>query len=132
MTEFDQAFVFEGGAEEPKEHTPKPSGAFFEPSSTEIPSALSFNALNLSRPLLKACSVLGFTQATPIQAAAIPLILSGRDICGSAITGSGKTAAFALPLLERLLYRPQTTATTYVLIITPTRELAVQVQNLGF
>lgn len=132
MTEFDQAFVFEGRDEEPKKHSPKPSGSFFEQSSNEIPTALSFSALNLSRTLLKACAALGFTQATPIQAAAIPLILSGRDICGSAITGSGKTAAFALPLLERLLYRPKTTATTYILIITPTRELAVQVQNLGF
>lgn len=57
----------------------------------------------------------------------IPLALMGRDICGSAMTGSGKTAAFTLPLLERLLYRSRAQAATYALILTPTRELAVQV-----
>ena len=62
-----------------------------------------------------------------LQAACIPLALSGRDICGSAMTGSGKTAAFALPILERLLYRPRQVAATYVLILAPARELAVQV-----
>lgn len=63
-----------------------------------------------------------------LQAACIPLALSGRDICGSAMTGSGKTAAFALPILERLLYRPRQVAATYVLILAPARELAVQVR----
>jgi ATP-dependent RNA helicase DDX27 len=62
-----------------------------------------------------------------VQAACIPLALAGRDICGSAMTGSGKTAAFALPILERLLYRPRQVAATYVLILAPTRELAAQV-----
>lgn len=60
------------------------------------------------------------------QAACIPLALAGRDICGSAVTGSGKTAAFALPILERLLFRPKRVAATRVLVLTPTRELAVQ------
>jgi len=63
-----------------------------------------------------------------LQAACIPLALSGRDICGSAMTGSGKTAAFALPVLERLLHRPRQVAATYVLILSPTRELAAQVR----
>ena len=62
-----------------------------------------------------------------LQAACIPLALTGRDICGSAITGSGKTAAYTLPVLECLLYRPRQVLATYVLILTPTRELAVQV-----
>ncbi len=62
-----------------------------------------------------------------VQAACIPLALTGRDICGSAVTGSGKTAAFSLPLLERLLHRDKRVAATYVLVLTPTRELAVQV-----
>ncbi len=62
-----------------------------------------------------------------LQAACIPLALTGRDICGSAITGSGKTAAFSLPILERLLFRSRKIAATYALILTPTRELAVQV-----
>ena len=64
------------------------------------------------------------------QAACIPLALTGRDICGSAITGSGKTAAFSLPILERLLHRPKQVAATYVLIISPTRELAVQIHSM--
>ena len=56
----------------------------------------------------------------------MPLALAGRDICGSAVTGSGKTAAFGLPLLERLLHRNKRVAATYVLVLTPVRELAVQ------
>lgn len=118
---------------------------FFEKPSDEHVMPMRFESLNLSKPLLKACSGMKYSVATPIQAAAIPLILSGRDICGSAITGgnhtlaliegqmhagSGKTAAFALPLLERLLYRPTGIATTYVLVVTPTRELAVQIHRV--
>lgn len=61
----------------------------------------------------------------------MPIALAGRDICGSAVTGSGKTAAFALPFLERLLHRPRGIAATYVLVLTPTRELAVQVRACG-
>eukprot|EP00887_Chlorella_sp_A99_P002207 scaffold21.g2207.t1 len=64
------------------------------------------------------------------QAACIPLALTGRDICGSAITGSGKTAAFSLPLLERLLHRNKRVAATYVLVLAPVRELAVQVHSM--
>ena len=107
------------------------SGGFFAqtPEGTTF-SASSFTDLNLSRPLIKACSALGYTMPTPIQAACIPLALSGRDICGSAITGSGKTAAFTLPILERLLHRPRQVAATYVLILTPTRELAVQIHSM--
>lgn len=91
-----------------------------------------FSELNLSRPLLKAVSALGFSAPTPIQAACIPLALMGRDIVGSAVTGSGKTAAFGLPLLERLLHRNRRVAATYGLVITPTRELAVQVRRCQF
>ena len=54
------------------------------------------------------------------------MILAGKDVCGSAVTGSGKTAAFGLPILERLLFRPRRIAATRVLIVSPTRELAVQ------
>ncbi|KAA6426072.1 MAG: DEAD-box ATP-dependent RNA helicase 28-like [Trebouxia sp. A1-2] len=93
-------------------------------------SAQSFSDLNLSRPLVKACDALGYTNPTPIQAACVPLALTGRDICGSAVTGSGKTAAFALPILERLLYRPKRVAAIYALVLTPTRELAVQVHSM--
>ncbi|CAI5508479.1 unnamed protein product [Closterium sp. Naga37s-1] len=172
-------------------------------------SASSFSELQLSRPLLRACAALRYDKPTPIQAACVPLAMAGRDICGSAITGSGKncschlqaacvplamagwdicgsaitgsgkvrvalsllvllprcacsphiggllirpkrvaatheapsgktlpsclcpspptqTAAFALPILERLLFRPKRVAATRVLVLTPTRELAVQ------
>ncbi|KAK9904069.1 hypothetical protein WJX75_003719 [Coccomyxa subellipsoidea] len=99
------------------------------PDGTKF-SAGAFSDLHLSRPLLKACAALGYTNPTPIQAACIPLALAGRDICGSAITGSGKTAAFALPLLERLLFRNRRIAATYALVLTPTRELAVQVHSM--
>ncbi|CAI7814819.1 unnamed protein product [Closterium sp. NIES-53] len=93
-------------------------------------SASSFSELQLSRPLLRACAALGYDKPTPIQAACVPLAMAGRDICGSAITGSGKTAAFALPILERLLFRPKRVAATRVLVLTPTRELAVQVHSM--
>jgi ATP-dependent RNA helicase DDX27 len=93
-------------------------------------AAASFADLNLSRPLVRACAALGYSKPTPIQAACIPLALTGRDICGSAITGSGKTAAFSLPLLERLMHRSRRVAATYVLVLTPTRELAVQVHSM--
>ncbi|KAL6758791.1 P-loop containing nucleoside triphosphate hydrolase protein [Haematococcus lacustris] len=106
-------------------------GAFFAhtPDGTSFRAA-SFSDLSLGRPLLRACEALGYSQPTPIQAAVIPLALAGRDICGSAITGSGKTAAFALPCLERLLHRPRQVAATYVLMLTPTRELAVQIHSM--
>ncbi|KAK4860162.1 hypothetical protein QYF36_018421 [Acer negundo] len=106
------------------------SKSFFAPSEGTSFNANSFMELNLSRPLLRACEVLGYTKPTPIQAACIPLALTGRDICGSAITGSGKTAAFALPTLERLLFRPKRIPAIRVLILTPTRELAVQVHSM--
>nr|KYP60880.1 DEAD-box ATP-dependent RNA helicase 28 [Cajanus cajan] len=104
--------------------------SFFAPSEGTSFHADSFLQLNLSRPLLRACEALGYAKPTPIQAACIPLALTGRDICGSAITGSGKTAAFALPTLERLLFRPKRMRAIRVLILTPTRELAVQVHSM--
>ena len=90
----------------------------------------NFTKLNLSRPLLRAIKKLGFTNPTPIQERSIPLALAGRDLCCSAVTGSGKTAAFLLPVLERLLYRPKRILASRVLIITPTRELATQCHSM--
>merc|ERR1719412_3178262 len=90
----------------------------------------SFYTMNLSRPLLKAIEELKFVHPTPIQAATIPVALLGRDICGCAATGTGKTAAYMLPVLERLLYRPATDAVTRVLVLVPTRELGVQVYQV--
>ena len=85
-----------------------------------------FRALGLRGPVLDAVRDAGYVEPTPIQAQAIPLILKGRDIMGLAQTGTGKTAAFTLPIIERLLGGPRRTR---VLILTPTRELCVQVEE---
>lgn len=75
---------------------------------------------------------MNFVHPTPIQAATIPVALMGRDICGCAATGTGKTAAYMLPTLERLLYRPvDGAAVTRVLVLVPTRELGVQVYQVA-
>jgi ATP-dependent RNA helicase RhlE len=89
----------------------------------------SFTELNLSAPLLKAVAAEGYEIPTPIQAQAIPELLAGRDLLGIAQTGTGKTAAFALPILEHLSRkadRPQR-GTCRALILSPTRELAAQI-----
>ena len=93
----------------------------------------SFLSMNLSRPILKALTSLGFTTPTPIQAATIPVALLGKDVVGNAVTGSGKTAAFVIPMIERLLYRARgkTAAATRCLILVPTRELGVQCYEVG-
>lgn len=91
----------------------------------------SFYQMNLSRPLMKAIGVLGYTHPTPIQSMTIPVALLGRDICGCAATGTGKTAAYMLPTLERLLFKPLTAeSVTRVLVLVPTRELGVQVYQV--
>ena len=89
----------------------------------------SFNELNLSQPILKAIASEGYGKPTPIQAKAIPELLAGRDLLGIAQTGTGKTAAFALPMLERLAQKTERAArgTCRALILTPTRELAAQI-----
>lgn len=83
-----------------------------------------FSELGLSPEILKAIDKLGFEQASPIQAAAIPVLLSGKDVVGQSQTGSGKTAAFAIPAIEKV--EPAKRA-VQILILCPTRELAVQV-----
>ncbi len=91
----------------------------------------SFDSLGLSLPLLKALATEGYTTPTPIQAQAIPLVLAGRDVQGIAQTGTGKTAAFALPILQRLAAnpRPPQRGTTRCLVLSPTRELASQIAD---
>lgn len=93
----------------------------------------SFLTMNVSRPIIKSLTTLGFQRPTPIQAATIPVALLGKDIVGGAQTGSGKTAAFIIPMLERLLYREKgkKAAATRCLILVPTRELAVQCYDVG-
>ncbi len=88
---------------------------------------MSFSDLNLGPDLLRAVSELGYEAPTPIQRDAIPPALIGRDVLACAMTGSGKTAAFLLPILQRLQARPR--GTTRVLVLVPTRELAAQVNE---
>src|SRR5438309_6639820 len=87
---------------------------------------MSFTKFGLSPAVLDGVKAMGYIEPTPIQLRAMPLILEGRDVIGSAQTGTGKTAAFALPILSKLgQHRPQ----PRVLILEPTRELAAQVET---
>ena len=88
---------------------------------------MNFSDFNLDAALKRAVSDLGFTEPTPIQEKALPQALEGRDVLGCAMTGSGKTAAFVLPILNRLISLPR--GTTRALILTPTRELASQIHD---
>jgi ATP-dependent RNA helicase RhlE len=89
----------------------------------------NFNGFGLAAPLVTALTKLGYTKPTPIQAKAIPALMQGRDLVGIAQTGTGKTAAFALPILNRLLAdkRPAPRGGARVLVLSPTRELASQI-----
>ncbi len=93
---------------------------------------MEFTELNLDEALLRAVADAGFKHPTPIQAAAIPAILSGRDLVGCARTGTGKTAAFALPLLQKLMaaWTSPREIRTRALILSPTRELAIQLHRI--
>ena len=86
---------------------------------------MPFTSFKLHPDLLRGVKELGFTRPTPIQVDAIPPAIAGRDVLACAMTGSGKTAAFLLPILQRLVSRPR--GTTRALILTPTRELAAQI-----
>jgi len=94
------------------------------PSSDSAPATAGFTALGLSPEVLRALSDVGYESPSPIQAAMIPPILEGRDVLGQAQTGTGKTAAFALPILSRLDLKP---GKPQALVLAPTRELAIQV-----
>lgn len=85
-----------------------------------------FSELGLSKPLLKAVQRSGYEEATPIQEQTIPLVLAGHDVIGQAQTGTGKTAAFGLPSLDRV---DTQSGAVQVLVISPTRELAIQTQE---
>jgi len=103
------------------------------PSAVTPPGALSFASLGLRAELLRALADSGYQTPTPVQAQAIPPILQGRDVLAGAQTGTGKTAAFTLPLLQRLLASPSQAASSRrpvrALVLTPTRELAAQVEE---
>lgn len=93
--------------------------------------ANSFLNMNLSRQILRGITAAGYSKPTPIQGKTIPMALQHKDIVGSAVTGSGKTAAFLVPILERLLYRDARIPKTRVVILTPTRELAMQCHEVA-
>jgi ATP-dependent RNA helicase RhlE len=91
---------------------------------------MPFHTLGLEARVLKAVQEAGYTEPTPVQAAAIPLILSGHDLIGIAQTGTGKTAAFTLPILTQLAAQPAGSPRgTRVLVVAPTRELALQIEE---
>jgi ATP-dependent RNA helicase RhlE len=109
---------------------PTPTAAVEEKTDTATDS-VSFTDLGLAEPLLNALAAANYTTPTPIQAQAIPALLQGRDMLGLAQTGTGKTAAFALPILHRLAEQKEHVGPKAVraLILAPTRELAVQISD---
>ena len=89
---------------------------------------MTFKELGLSEQILAAVTALGYEEPTPIQAEAVPLVLAGRDVVAAAQTGTGKTAAFALPLMQRI---GMGTGAPLALVVTPTRELAAQIERVA-
>src|SRR5580765_2865700 len=105
---------------------PTPTGDF------QLAPPARFDTLSLDDKLLRAVATQGYATMTPIQAKAIPVVLAGRDVMGAAQTGTGKTAAFSLPLLEKMLKHENSSASparhpVRALVLAPTRELADQV-----
>ena len=90
---------------------------------------MNFSELNIIEPILKAIEEAGYTEPTEIQEQAIPLVLEGTDIIGCAQTGTGKTASFAIPILQNLTNTPSEGHKVRTLILTPTRELAIQINE---
>ena len=90
---------------------------------------MNFTDLNIIQPILKAIDEAGYTSPTEIQSQSIPLVLEGNDLIGCAQTGTGKTASFAIPILQLLHQKPKQGKAIRTLILTPTRELAVQIND---
>src|SRR3989440_7585497 len=88
---------------------------------------MNFSQLGLAPAQVRACESLGYNTPTPIQRQAIPVVLSGRDLIGCAETGTGKTAAFLLPIIQKISERPK--PGIRVLVLAPTRELALQIKT---
>src|SRR3954464_2221361 len=103
---------------------PRSAQADCRPCPASLAAVTTFADLGLSEPLLEALKHLGYEKPTPIQEQTIPALLQGRYIIGQAQTGTGKTAAFGLPLLE---YIESDMAEVQALVVTPTRELCIQV-----
>lgn len=122
-------------AEVVEEDTAEDIAKFYAPAQESQSAKESvhktFTTLSLSRPIMKGLTALGYTAPSPIQGAVIPVALMGKDVVAGAVTGSGKTAAYLIPILERLVYLPRKVAATRVVVLTPTRELAIQVADVG-
>src|ERR687897_370693 len=88
---------------------------------------MNFTQLGLLPAQVRKCESLGYTEPTPIQEQAIPVVLSGQDLIGCAETGTGKTAAFLLPIIQKITDKPR--PGVRVLVLAPTRELAMQIQK---
>ena len=102
--------------------------------AASAPAEITFADLNLAEPILRAVTDSGYTKPTPIQAQAIPIVLSGLDVMGGAQTGTGKTAAFTLPILNRILKHANSSPSPArhpirALMLAPTRELAIQIEE---
>ena len=105
-----------------------------ENTAAALEVATTFKELGLAPEILRALDDMGYSAPTPIQKQAIPLVLAGRDLMGQAQTGTGKTAAFTLPLLQKMIPHANSSASparhpVRALVITPTRELAIQVHD---
>ena len=105
-----------------------------EQATSHAPAAVTFATLNLAEPILRAVTDSGYTTPTPIQAQAIPVVLAGLDVMGGAQTGTGKTAAFTLPILNRMLKHANSSPSPArhpirALMLAPTRELAIQIEE---
>lgn len=112
-----------------RHHTMHPEHKPTTPSATIASGGLVFSDFGLNEMLLKSIDKAGYVTPTPIQASAIPILLEGRDVIGTAQTGTGKTAAFAIPILQYLIDHPVNYKATRVLIVAPTRELAEQINE---
>ena len=95
----------------------------------DVDEFMNFRDLGLTAPILKALTLEGYTEPTPIQRQAVPPALAGRDVLGCAQTGTGKTCAFAAPILPRLSKAAPKPRVIRALVLTPTRELAIQIQD---
>ncbi|CAB0020565.1 unnamed protein product [Nesidiocoris tenuis] len=124
----NEDFEFFGSTAEYNENAWDDLSRFVKKKST---SAVQEKIVNARDKMRQALTAMNFNHPTPIQCATVPPALAGRDICGCAPTGTGKTAAYMLPTLERLIYRPSgTSPVTRVLVLVPTRELGVQVYQV--
>jgi ATP-dependent RNA helicase RhlE len=114
-------------------HAPHRPQASDRPQAAYDPAPVPFDSLGLEPSLIEGITIRGFDKTTPIQSAVIPIALGGHDVIGCADTGTGKTVAFVLPILNRLLKaraaNPDDTGFTRVLILAPTRELCVQIED---